>query len=191
MKYSAQTEAHFDAYRAYADTCGVAYLYPHVALVSDRPERISFDHMRRLHADDGPALLYRDGYAVYAWHGQRVAADVIEKRHEITPKQIRAEKNAEMRRVLTEIYAHIHGPGKIIEDMGASLLSEDVAQDRPRRLYDVDGGRFIHVINGSLEPDGTRREFFLGAAPEAATPHEAVAASYGRPASAYREAVRT
>ena len=62
---------------------------------------------------------------------------------------------------------------------------------RPRRLYNVDGARFIHVINGSLEPDGTRREFFLGADPDAATPHEAVAASYGRPAAAYREAVRT
>ena len=191
VKYSAKAEAHFEAYRAYADTCGVSFLYPNVALISDRPERISFDHMRRLHADDGPALLYRDGYGVYAWHGQRVEADVIEKRHEITAKSIKAEKNAEMRRVLVEIYAHLHGPGRIIQDMGAKLLSEDTAQDRPRRLYEVDGDRFIHVINGSLEPDGSRREFFLGADPDANTPHDAIAASYGRSAKQYREAVRT
>jgi hypothetical protein len=58
-------------------------------------------------------------------------------------------------------------------------------------MYEVDGARFIHVINGSLEPDGTRREFFLGASPDAKTPRDAIAASYGRPTRKYREAVRT
>jgi hypothetical protein len=191
VTYSAKAEANLRAYRTYADSCGVSYLYPNVALISDRPSRICFDHLRRLHSDDGPALLYRDGYTVHAWRGQRVNPDWIEKRAEITPKQIRSEKNAELRRVLTEIYAHVHGPGKIIEDMGAKLLSEDSAQGRPRRLYEVDGSRFIHVINGSLEPDGSRREFFLGAETNATTPHEAIAASYGRPARRYAEAVRT
>jgi len=191
VKYSEKTDAHFNAYRAYADVCGVSFLYQNVALISDRPERISFDHLRRLHAEDGPALRYRDGYAIYAWRGQRVQPDVIEKRLERTAKDVRAEKNAESRRILTEIYAHIHGPGKIIQDMGAKLLSEDTAQDRPRRLYNVDGARFIHVINGSLEPDGSRREFFLGANPDSKTPHEAIAASYGRPVNRYVEAVRT
>jgi hypothetical protein len=167
------------------------WMHPKFCIVSDRPASIKIDHLRRPHCEDGPSHEWRDGWRLYHWHGQRVDPDIIERRHEITPTMIRAEKNAEMRRVLTEIYAHVHGPGKIIQDMGAKLLSEDTAQDRPRRLYEVDGGRFIHVINGSLEPDGSRREFFLGADPDARTPHDAIAASYGRPARRYREAVRT
>jgi hypothetical protein len=49
----------------------------------------------------------------------------------------------------------------------------------------------MHLTNGSLEPDGSRREFFLGAPPEARSPHDVVAASYGRPAAKYVEAIRT
>ena len=191
MKLAPKLTAHFDAYQEYADTCGVAYFYPQVAFVSDRPERISFDSARRLHADDGPALKFRDGYSVYAWKGMRVDASLIEKRHEITTDQIKAERNAEQRRVLMEIYAHLHGPGRIVADMKARLMSEDVSHGRPRKLYEIDGNRFLHVINGSLEPDGSRREFLLGAHPDAMTPHDAVAASYGRPAAKYREAVRS
>jgi hypothetical protein len=47
------------------------------------------------------------------------------------------------------------------------------------------------VVNGSLEPDGSRREFMISAEEESRTPHDAVAASYGRPKKLYREAVRT
>ncbi len=53
---------------------------------------------------------------------------------EITPAMIKAERNAELRRVLTEIYAHVHGAGRIIQDMGARLVAEDTAQGRKRRV---------------------------------------------------------
>ena len=191
MKLAPKLTAHFDAYQEYSDTCGIAFLYPHVAFVSDRPERMSFDPGRRLHADDGPALKFRDGYSVYAWKGMRVDPSLIEGRRDITTKQIQDERNAEKRRVLMEVYAHVHGPGRIIADMNARLISEDVSHGRPRKLYEIGDSRFLHVINGSLEPDGSRREFLLGAEPNATTPHEAVAASYGRPAAKYREAVRS
>jgi hypothetical protein len=50
--------------------------------------------------------------------------------------------------------------------------------------------RIVEVVNGSLEPDGTRRKFLLGAMP-GKTPHEAIAASYGINPAHYQEAVRT
>ncbi|TXH08205.1 MAG: hypothetical protein E6R03_18425 [Hyphomicrobiaceae bacterium] len=167
------------------------WVHPDFCIVSDRPSTLLVDHLRRPHSADGPSHAWRDGWKLYYWHGQEVPAEWIEKKHEITPAMIRAERNAELRRVLTEIYAHVHGAGRIIADMGARMIAEDSAQGRKRRLYDIDGSRFIHVKNGSREQDGSRREFFLGATPEAATPHAAVAASYGRPESTYREAVRT
>ena len=189
--YRDDTAASFEAYRAYAASCGVAYLYPDVAFVSDRPERICFDHQRRLHADDGPAVRWRDGYSIYAWRGLRVPAGIIDLRHERTAQQITSISNAEHRRAAIEIYGHVHGPERFATDLGAKLISEDTSHGRPRRLYQVGADRYLHVVNGSLEPDGSRREFLLGADPGAATPADAVAASYGRTEAKYREAVRT
>jgi hypothetical protein len=191
VTYREDTATKFDAYRAYAASCGVAYLYPDVAFVSDRPERICFDHQRRLHADDGPAVRWRDGYSIYAWRGLRVPAGIIDLRHERTAQQITSISNAEHRRVAIEIYGHVHGPERFATDLGAKLISEDTSHGRPRSLYQVGADRYLHVVNGSLEPDGSRREFLLGADPGASTPVGAVAASYGRPEAKYREAVRT
>ena len=73
-----------------------------------------------------------------------------------------------------------------------------IAQDRmlgtQRRLLEVNVReqriRVIEVINGSLEPDGSRRKFHLGAM-AGGTPAEVVAASYGIAPAHYREAVRS
>jgi hypothetical protein len=190
-RYAQRTQEHFAAYQRYSRECGVAFLYPGIALVSDRPERIVFDAQRRLHAADGPALRYRDGYSLYAWKGQRIPAAYIEQRATRTAGDVLGESNAELRRILMDIYAVEHGSDAMLQAMDAKLLSEDMYHGRPRRLYDIAGHRYLYVINGSLEPDGTRRQFLLGAHPEAATPHEAVAASYARPAGRFREGVRT
>jgi hypothetical protein len=116
---------------------------------------------------------------------------VIEEKHRLNPEVIAAEGNAELRRVMLEIY----GFGRWISETGATLISEDVNHDHPRKLYEAtlvgERIRIIHVVNGSLEENGSRREFFLGASEDAATPHEAVAASYGFNPSFYTEFART
>jgi hypothetical protein len=190
-RYQQHTATCHAAYWGFARECGVSFLYPDFAFVGDRPELIAFDAQHRLHAADGPALRYRDGYALYAWHGQRIPAEYIEQRHTRPTADVLDEPNAEMRRILMEIYADVHGPDAMLCAMNAQLLAEDMVHGRPRRLYEIGGARYLHVVNGSLKPDGTRRTFLLGAHPEAATPHEAVAASYARPANRFREAVRT
>jgi hypothetical protein len=191
VRYEPHTLAHFNAYNTFARECGVSFLYHGIAFISDRPERMSFGGARRLHAADGPALRYRDGYALYAWKGQRIPAEYIERRHTRTAADVLSEQNAEMRRVLMEIYADVHGPKAMLAAMGARLIAEDTMHGRSRKLYDIGGARYVHVVDGSLQRDGIRREFLLGARPDAQTPHEAVAASYARPPGKFREAVRT
>lgn len=78
-----------------------------------------------------------------------------------------------------------------MRDLGATMVAEDKSHRRPRRLYRLGEQQFVHVVNGSLEPDGSRREFMLGAPREARTPAEAIAWSYGIAPATYREAVRT
>lgn len=41
-------------------------------ILSERPCRLSRDERGRLHAEDGPAIQYPDGWGVWAWHGVRV-----------------------------------------------------------------------------------------------------------------------
>jgi len=49
----------------------------------------------------------------------------------------------------------------------------------------------VHVVNGSVEPDGTRRAFLLGAPVDAQTPHDAIAWTYGINPKIYNETIRT
>ena len=189
-RYSARTKQHFEAYKAYALTCGWLYPYKSIAFVSDRPAEIHFDEARRLHCATGMAVRFRDGWGVHAWHGLRVPARLIDERDKITPNTIEAENNAELRRVALEIF----GFEKYLAARSAKVIATDELHGQPRRLLEVtiarEPVRIVEVNNGSLEPDGSRRRFHLGAM-RGDTPHEVVAASYGIAPKHYREAVRT
>ncbi len=191
VTYSADTAARFSAYQTYARSCGWMFAYNSIAFASDRPSMLGFDAQRRLHSSTGPAIRFRDGYSLFAWHGYRIPDWVIEEKHKLNPKVIAGEKNAELRRVMFEIY----GADRFIAETGAKLLTEDTNLGNPRRLYEAEIGsdrvRVLHVINHSLEPDGSRREFWLTMPGEVTTPHEAVAFSFGFRPEHYSEACAT
>jgi hypothetical protein len=172
---------------------GAVSLWRDFAMVSDRPRLLRRDAGGQLHAADGPAIAWRDGWDLYFWHGQRIPRDhqwMIDRPREITPDRIEAEPNAELRRIALEIF----GFERYLAARSARELARDELHGQPRRLLEimVAGApvRIVEVVNGSLEPDGTRRRYHLGAMP-GATPHEAIAASYGIAPRHYREAVRT
>jgi len=71
-------------------------------VLTERPRHVHLDHAGRLHGEHGPAILYPDGFGVWAWHGLRVAREVIEE--PVRVEQIERERNVEIRRVLTERY---------------------------------------------------------------------------------------
>jgi len=148
----------------------------------------------RLHCTHGPAIAWRDGWSLYFWHGLRVTAEIIE-RTAFDPAAVEAQPNAELRRVMLEReYGGRSGFELYLEVRHARVVASDELHGQPRRLLEltVAGNplRVIEVINGSLEPDGTRRKFHLGAMP-GDTPHDVIAASYGINPAIYREAVRS
>jgi hypothetical protein len=143
-----------------------------------------------LHCETGPAVRWPDE-SYWFWRGYHVPRWVIEEKHRLNPEVIAAEANAELRRVMLEIY----GFGRWISETGATLISEDVNHGQPRKLYEAtlagEPVRILHVVNGSLENDGSRREFFLGAPDGVKTPHKTVAALYGFNPEIYSEYART
>ena len=173
---------------------GWQWWHSDVLALSDRPLFIKRNAAGRLHSDEGPAIEYRDGWSIYAWHGYRLPDThyhLITARDKITPAMIEAEPNAELRRIALEIF----GFDRFFEARGGKVIDKDEVFGRPRRLLELklkgEKIRVMDVYNGSLEPDGTRRRFMLGAVAGVNTVHEAVAASYGLNPGAYREAVRT
>ena len=182
-----------------AASCGFWYPRDGVCLVSDRFLSVKWDESRnraglpfRLHNADGPAVQFRDQWGLFYWHGYRIPDDhswIITDKARITADAIMSEPNAELRRVMCEVteFEPIRTIGKVI--------SEDAdGNGHPRRLLTAnikgDEIRIVEVQNGSLEPDGSRRKFLLGAMP-GATPHQVIAASYGINPELYVEAVRT
>ena len=164
-----------------------------VCFVSERPSQIHLDQAGRMHCDNERAITYAGtGWGLYVWHGYRIPDDhawIITDKGRITAEAIMGEPNAELRRIMCEITAF-----EPIRKL-ARVVREDVdGNGNPRRLLIVkvkdETLRIVEVVNGSLEPDGTRRKFLLGAMP-GATPHDAIAASYGISPKHYREALRT
>ncbi len=141
---------------------GAIYPFADFCIVTDRPEVISRDEVGRLHCEDGPALRYRDGYALYAVHGVRVPERIIESPKEIDVQKIDNESNAEVRRVMVGRY----GLDRYVRDAGCDLVDEDKdIHGLPRKLWrrgrDEDAILAVEVQNSSLEPDGSRRTYFL------------------------------
>jgi len=58
-------------------TCGWVWPFSSAVIITDRPSVIAFDGEKRLHCATGPAIKYRDGFAVYSWHGVRIPDDWI------------------------------------------------------------------------------------------------------------------
>ncbi len=92
-----------DQYIAYLQS-GVHYavMLRGVAVLCGPPEYIHRDAEGRLHDAEGPAIRWRDGYTLHAWHGVRVPGKIIEAPEQLTRGDLLKETNAEVRRVMME-----------------------------------------------------------------------------------------
>jgi hypothetical protein len=151
---------------AYQDANAAGWWWPHreFVMVCDTPQTIHLETTgdgRRLHHDTAPAVQFRDGWALWFWHGLNVPSWVVE---EPSPELIAAEPNAEVRRAAIESYgwdrwithagltpvASAPDPGNAPHDL--------LLYDPPAGLYPP-GVRLLLMTNGSVERDGTRRRY--------------------------------
>jgi hypothetical protein len=55
-----------------ARSAGLWWPYEHAAILTDRPSEIHVNDRRVPHREDGPAIVYRDGWQLFAWNGKAV-----------------------------------------------------------------------------------------------------------------------
>jgi hypothetical protein len=173
--------------------CGWCWFYPDIAIVADRPALLRLDAAGRLHAEDGPALAYRDGFAIHALHGVRVDRSVIEKPGRIAVADVENEENVEVRRALVERMGHRRylsqsGARPVASDETGTLWRCDLPSRRGEGLRAL---CFVETVNGTREPDGSYKRYFLRVPPTMRAAREAVAWTYGLTAQAYDPLVRT
>lgn len=161
-------------------------------MVCDRPEIVRTERVRprgwgshRMHSSTGPAIRWRDGWALHFWHGTRVPAEWIEQPDTVDPRLALTHPQIEQRRALAEI-----------------LGWERVLTQLPHRVIDTDPdpqiGTLIHVdlpnapMSAFLRVRcGTGRHFCLPMPAEIRTARAGNAWSYGLDPEALHPEVRT
>ena len=143
---------------------GFRVMHEEFSMVCDFPEILLRDDQARPHGESGPSHRWRDGWSLYHWHGVRVTEQVIMRPHEITVAQIKAEENAEVRRVMIERY----GYDRYCVDAGLALVdscsdAHPLAGLRTAKLWrdDANGIVLIDVLNSTPEPDGSVKRYVL------------------------------
>ncbi|GHA77261.1 DUF6745 domain-containing protein [Streptomyces termitum] len=173
---------------AVADQAGWWWPYENVAVVCERPVELHRDEAGRLDRGDGPALAHRDGFALHAWRGMAVTADFLAGLPGLTPERVRAEENAELRRVMLEFY----GYERYLEASGARPEGRDETGVLWRIALDGDEDVvMVEVVNSTPEPDGEHRTYWLRVPPATRTAREGVAWTFGLHADAYAPLAQT
>ncbi|MFJ7524772.1 hypothetical protein YW3DRAFT_00924 [Streptomyces sp. MnatMP-M77] len=165
-----------------ARNAGWWWPYEHAVVITERPDVLHRDEAGRLDHGEGPALAYGDGFALHAWRGMPVPAAFLAELSSLTPERIRAEENAELRRVMLEYY----GYDRYLTESGA----EPVHRDETGILWRIalagdEDVVMVEVVNSTPEPDGTYRTYWLRVPPATRTAKDGVAWTFGLDGAAY------
>ena len=143
----AQPPLDYSAYshwRVLAERSGPRIVHPDFCMISDRPELLTVDAQNRPHNETGPFCRWRDGTALYSWHGARVPARWIEQRESLDPREVIQHGNVELRAA----GASIIGWAKMLKVLDAKVIddsgSPDIGQLIELRLPGLpEAGRFL------------------------------------------------
>jgi hypothetical protein len=160
---------------------------PMACWLYERPVAIAVDERGRPHRNNGPAITYRDGQSVWAYHRVELWEDAIMRPETITFDTILECRNIERRRALIELF----GLERFVREMQAHSYCR-CREDKNGTLWKLDEDiALVEVVNGTPEPDGSYKHYFLPCDPRAKTATEAVAGTYGLRPEQYRVAKRT
>ncbi len=162
--------------------------YEKVCFVVQYPQTVSVDTQFRPSNPNGPAIVFADGFRSYAIDGIAAPRKFIENPELLTPTDIESVENVTLRRRMIENY----GVAKFLADANAILVQSDKYGKLYRKELPGDEDlAMVAVINTTMEPDGTYKEYFLRVPPTMQTALEAVAWTFGMTAEEYAPTVES
>jgi hypothetical protein len=189
VKFDEKRSHQLDMWRNIAQSCGWWWCFENYVIISERPTVCKMTEQEgRLHCEDGPALAFADGFALYRWHGVTIPDDVVLHPEELTVARIDAENNAEVKRVMLERY----GEARYLQDSGAKQIHQDcwgalyykkIPGDEPLVM--------VRVLNSTPEPDGHAKVYWLRVPPTIKTARSAVSWTFGIEAKNYKPQVES
>ena len=152
------------------------------------PSLVRTDDQRRLHSASGPAFVWLNDIQDYYWHGVHVDSYVVDNPERITVADIEGESNAEVRRVKIERFGQARylvesGAREIHRDDFGTLYSKHISGDEPLLM--------VKVVNTTIEPDGSFKDYFLRVPPTMRTARAAVAWTFGKSPEDYNPSKET
>ncbi|RNL87694.1 hypothetical protein EFW17_02100 [Halostreptopolyspora alba] len=199
LPVSADRGRRLDLWASLARSCGWWWPGEEVCVVAERPLAVHHEPLPhapngqlRLHRDDGPAVVFGDGWGVHVLHGTPVPEWVLTAP---TAERIAAERNVEVRRTAIERL----GWDTYIDQAGLRLLATAPDPGNPGcelRLYDtprdvrLPPSRLLLAVNGSVERDGHRRRYGLSVPDGIDDPVAAAGWTYGLPGEVYARLAR-
>ena len=155
------------------ESAGWALPHQNICWVSERHCLVARDDRGRLHSLTGPALLYPDGWGVYAVHGTRIPETWITDPKSLTAKVALTWPNIEQRRAACEIL----GWEKVLSELKGNTIDKDedpmIGELVEVTIPDVGKEKFLRVLCG------TGRKFALPVPPNMKTALEANSWTYG------------
>jgi hypothetical protein len=174
-------------------------------MISERPTIIELEQVgargsrsHQLHSANGPAIAW-NGWSLYYYHGVRVPEKLIEAPEALTPREVLAQPNVEVRRAMVErlgtdwLLSACEAAGA-----GMSVLEDEDrdAHGRRRRLLRLSlAGEeplmLVEVANATAEPGVSFKNYLLRVPPTMRTCHEAVAWTFSMSEDEYAPASET
>lgn len=174
VEYKEETKAKLDELCKIARSCGWWWPYENVIVACERPLEVHWndDERPRIHNDRGPAVLFRDGWAIHALNGVRVPAEVAcLPPDEIDPLVVIKEPSTDVRREIVGKIGYnrlVEGLGGETIDVGSVLTAEGIFHEYELIVVDLKDSRrrpFLKVPDAS-DPD---KFYFEGVPPHVRT----------------------
>jgi hypothetical protein len=165
-----------------------SWIIPHedVCWLSDRPDRLEIDANARLHSAGARRPLRRRLVGLCLEGRDRAGLD-----HPAAGADQRAQHRHCHRSAVRRCMIEILTPARFIADGGACRVSQDETGVLWRQRWRWEAWASVEVVNGSPEPDGTFRHYFLQVPATVRSAREGVAWTYGLTEHRYRPAMRT
>ena len=163
--------AEFTSFLSYCEHVKeVNYIIPFkdIVFISENPVELNLNHRGQLHSFDRPAMLYKDGYALFYSNGIKMPKALIEiEADKITTEMITKETNADTRaQILLKA-----GNNRLVDLLKYEVT--DKFEEYELISFDIGDGRFRPHLK--MNCPSTNLLHILGAKPEIKTCAEALA----------------